>query len=434
MQEPIVTRLPKSQIKIDFVVLPEEVKPYLDAAVTDISNTKPIKGFRPGKATYEDVKRAYGEMQIWESALERIVRAMYVKTILDQGIETVGSPSIEVGKLVPGQAIEFSVTANVLPNAVSVADYSMPQVEEKPHTVTDAEINTALDNLRKMRRNEIVVDRAATMDDLVVVDLSIKKNSVPIEGGASVDYRIYLNEPNYIPGLAEKIVGAKKGNALEFVLTFPTEHYNTQLAGQPLEFTVNIKDVYALQIPPADDAFAKMIGMESLNALKDLLQKNLQAEADQKSNEAAEIELLEKLVKNSRFSEIPDLIVTEEIRRMIGELEQSLVHQGGNLKDYLTSIKKTMDDLRIDFVPRALQRIQTAVLLKEIGMREKLSVNDTEIDDEIDRILASLKSEDTEARKNVSSPEYREYVAVQMKNRRVVQLLKDKGVKKDLGS
>lgn len=430
MHQPTVTRLPKSQAKIDFVVSPEEAKPYLDQAVTDISSAKPIKGFRPGKATYEDIKRAYGEMLIWETALERVVRAHYVKTILDQHLDSVGSPAIEVGKLVPGSDIEFSVTVNLMPTAISLAEYTKPLVEERHRKVTDEEIAKALKELQTMRHVEVVVDRAAAKEDMAIVDLEIKKDRVVVEGGTSHDYRVYLNEPQYIPGFADKLVGAKKGDAKSFELEFPKDHYNKMLAGQNLEFSVTVKDIYELQLPPLDDAFAQTLGVETIEKLRELIAANLQNEANQKSDEATEIELLEKLVKDSRFSEIPDLITTEEVRRMLAELEHSIVQQGGNMKDYLSSIKKSMDELRLDFVPRAIQRIQTAVLLKEIAKKEEIAVSDAEIDAEVDKIIAALKPEDREGREQVVSPEYREYVGVQMKNRKVVAMLKEKGVKK----
>jgi len=430
MQQPTVTKLPKSQVKIEFSVSPDEAKPYLEAAVVDISSAKPIKGFRPGKATYDDVKRAYGEMSIWETALERIVRAKYVKTVLDEQLDTVGSPAIEVGKLAPNETIEFTVTANIMPDATTLADYNEPQVDPHHHDVTDAEITAAIDDLRKMRRVEVVVDRKATKDDLAVVDMEIKKDNVLVEGGTSHDYKVFLNEPQYIPGFADKLVGAKKGDAMDFELPFPEDHYNKMLAGKQLQFHVTVKDIYELQLPEANDELASNVGLTSLDQLKDLLRKNLQAESDQKSEEATEIELLEKLVTASRFTEIPDLILTEEVRRMIAELQQNLEQQGGNLEDYLTSIKKSKDEIRLDFVPRAMQRIQTAVLLKAVGKKEQIAVSDEEIDTEVDRILAALKPGDTEAREQVTSPEYREYVAVQMKNRKVVSLLKSKGVKK----
>ena len=430
MLTPIVTQLPKSQVELKFSITPEEAKPYLDQAVIDISTNRPLPGFRPGKAGYEDVKRAIGEMAIWETALERLVRAVFVKAILQQGIETVGSPEIAVQKLAPGSDIEFTATVNTMPNAVNLADYSKPLVEYKARKISEEDLEKALEELRKMRRVEVATDEPATMNDMIQANLNIRKGNVPVEGGQTNNYRVYLNEPNYIPGFAEKVIGMKKGESRTFDLSFPEDHYNKVLAGQTVSFDVDATEVYKLQIPEANDEFAKTAGIETIEKLRELLKSNLQQEADQKAEEAAEIELLEKLVKGSKFSEVPDLLVNEEVRRMMQELEHAIEEQGGNMKDYLSSIKKTESELKLDFVTRALERINTAVLIKEVGKKENISVSDDEVDAEIDRILATVKPTDSETRERVTGPEYRDYVAVQMRNRKVVELLKQQGIKR----
>lgn len=429
MSSAIVTRLPKSQVKIDFTFSVEEAKPYLDQAVKDISTNKPLKGFRPGKATYEDIKRAYSEMLIWETAFERIVRAQYVSTLLKEDLDTIGSPSIDVGKLVPGQDIEFSATADLMPSVERLANYSQPLVEYKPRTIGQSDLDAALQELRTMRRAEVEVDRAATKEDLVIIDLEILKDRVLIEGGASRNFKVFLNEAQYIPGFADKLVGIQKGEQRSFELPFPDDHFNKQLAGQPVTFNATAIAVYELQVPELTDEFAKSVGLDSLDKLKELLSTNLQREADQKAEEAAEVELLEKIVKESRFTEIPDLLINEEIRRMIAELEQSIEQQGGRMEDYLASIKKTKDQLRLDFIPQATQRIQAAILLKDIAKKEAFVIEPDELDAEIDKILVTIKPEDTQTRERISSPEYREYIETSMKNRKVLGLIKTKAVK-----
>lgn len=430
METPKITQLPKSQVELKFTISKEEAKPYLDQAVVEISTAKPIKGFRPGKAGYDDVAREYGEMLIWETALERIVRAKYVKTILEQEIETIGSPKIDVDKIVPGQDIEFTVTANVMPKVTELMDYSQPLIEHRKREVNAEEEDKAIQDLRKMRRTEAAVDRPLTLDDLAIIDLEISQDGVSVEGGTSRDYKVYLNEPHYIPGFSEKLVGAAKGETRKFELEFPKEHYTKNLAGKKAEFTATIKDVFELKLPELGDEFAKALGLESLANLQELLKKNLQMEADHKAEEAAEIEMLEKLAKGSRFTDIPDTLVNEEVHRMIHELEHGVEEQGMRMEDYLSSMKRTMDQLKLDFVPQAIQRIQTAVLLREVAKREKIEVTEEELDAEIDHILERIKQDDTETRERVSSADYRDYVSAQMKNRKTLGLLKERLVKK----
>lgn len=429
MQKPTITQLPKSRVELVFTITPEDAKPYIDQAVTDISSQRPIKGFRPGKATYDDVKRAYGEMLIWETALERIVRASYVKAVIDEQIETVGSPEISVEKLVPNQDITFKVIANVVPQVTKLADYDKPLVEQKAKPITDETVDKALVELRTMRRIEVVANRTANDDDMALIDLEIKKDGVVVEGGVSRNYKVYLNEPQYIPGFADQLIGAKKDDVKTFVLDFPKDHYNKQLAGHPTEFVATIKDIYELQVPEANDEFAKSVGLESLDKLKELLRNNLEKEETQRSLDSAELELLQKLIKESRFTEIPDLLVSEEVRRMMMELEHSLEERGGNMADYLSSIKKTADDLRLELVPRAIERVQTAVLIKEIAKRENIEVLDPEVEMEQDRLLATIDQNDKKTREMIASPEYHDYIKTQTKNRKTLEVLKKKAIK-----
>jgi trigger factor len=264
---------------------------------------------------------------------------------------------------------------------------------------------------------------------MLLIDLDIKKDGVPLGGGTSKNYRVYLNEPHYIPGFAEQLVGAKKGDVKTFTLPFPSEHYQKHLAGQNVDFTATVHDVYELALPTLDDAFAKGLGLESVEKLRELLMANMTKEAEEKADEAAEIELLEKLVDGSTFSEIPDLLVNEEVRRMYGELEHSAEHQGMNMADYLAQLKKTADEIKLDMVPQAIRRVHTAVLVKEIAKKEGVDIADEEVNAEVDRILEGVQ--DKETRERVSSPDYRDYVAAQMKNRAALKIIKAKGIKSE---
>ncbi len=431
MADPIITNLPKSQVKIVFSVTPEEAQPYLEQAVRDITEHKPLKGFRPGKASYNDVKAAYGEMSIWEAALERIVRAKYVKAIIDSNLDTIGSPEISVEKLVPGENLEFTTISNMMPTVTNLLDYSAPLVTRKKQTVSEKDVDASIEELQKMRRTEAAVDRAATAEDVVVIDLEIRKDKVVVEGGTTQNYKVFLNENHVIPGFAEKLIGSKKGDVKEFELEFPKDHYNKMLAGAMASFTATVKEVFELTIPEVTEEFAKGLGTESVANLRELLRKNLQEERDRKIDEATEIEMIEKITKGSRFTEIPELLINEEVRRMYAELEHNAEERGMRMADYLSSIKKSADEIKMDFIPQAILRIQTAVVIKEVAKRENINIDDAEIEAEQDRILDSLPKNDTEARARIASPEYREYIGVQMKNRKSLEALKAKAIKSE---
>ncbi len=424
-----ITRLPSGEVKLEFEIPWEETKAYREEAVKEISKAKPMPGFRPGFATYEDVKRIHGEMAILEAALERIVRAAYVKAVLSEKLETVGSPAISVEKLAPGEAISFTTTTALVPEVTKMPDLKACQVEKKAKTANDAQVEEAIDEMRRMRRTEVIAERPATMDDLIIVDLEMSKDRVALEGGTGRDYRVYLSEPNYIPGMAEHLVGMKADDEKTFTLPFPAEHFQKHLAGKDVDFKVKATKVYELQLPKADDEFAKTIGLENLEQLRAKLKENMQAEMETRAGEAAEIEMLEKLVDSASFSETPGILINEEVTRMMHELEHGLEDQGMDMATYLQQLKKTKDELKLDFTQQAIRRIRTAVLIKAYANQEKIEISEDEIDAEVDRILTNIPELQADTRQHVSSPDYRDYVKIQMRNRQALDWLKKECMK-----
>ncbi len=423
------TDLPRSEVKLEFEVAYDEVRAYLEDAAQEMSTARPLPGFRPGKAGFEEVKRAYGEMKILETALERIIRAFYAKAILSESLDTVGSPNIQVDKLAPQQPISFTIIAPVEPKTLALPDLAKINVTQKVKEITDKDVEMALAEMRKMRRNEVRVDRPSTMEDLVIVDVAMSKDRVPLEGGTGRDYRIYMAEPHYIPGFTKEIVGMKEGDERAFKLPFPNEHYQKHLAGKEVDFVAKATAVFEMQLPPLDDAFAQGVGLKTVQELRDKLKENLVLEETRRCEESAEIELLEKLVDATKFTEVPDVLVTDETRRMLEELQHGVDEQGMKWEDYLTSIKKTKDQLRLDMATQAIRRVKTAVLVKAFAKEQKIAVNEDELDKETDEILARVPEKDQEARTRIASPEYRQYIAIQLRNRRTLEWMKKECVK-----
>lgn len=419
-----VTKLPKSEVKIAFEIPWEETAPFREEAVVEISKAKPLPGFRPGKATYADVARLVGEMKILETAVERIVRSFYVKAVIGEKLETVGSPAVSIDQLTPGQAIKFTTHSPIAPEVTKMPAVKDCQVTKKIKKATDKEIEDALQEMRKMRRTEVLVDRPATMEDLVIVDMEISRDHVALEGGTGKDYRIYLSEPQYLPGLAQKLEGIKAGEERTFVLPFPEDYLQKHLAGKDVDFKVKANSVFALAMPELNDEFAKGVGIDTVQLLNEKMRENMQKEMDQRASDSAEIEMLEKLVEKACFSEVPEILINEEIRRMQQELQHNIEDQGMKWEDYLSSIKKTEADLKLDFVKQAIRRIQTAVLIKAFAKQQDIDVADEEVDAELDRILENLPPEQEETRAHVASPDYRDYVRVTMRNRRTLEWVK----------
>jgi len=142
-----------------------------------------------------------------------------------------------------------------------------------------------------------------------------------------------MNEDYYIAGLKDQLKGVKAGETKTFTLPFPKEHYNKNLAGKKIDFSVNVKEVYAVNHPELNDEFSTKLGQKSLEDLKTLVRKNLADDATKKDDQAHELAVLEAAMKASDYGDIPDSLVNEEIRRMMREFEARIVEEGGTLDE-----------------------------------------------------------------------------------------------------
>lgn len=428
MQAPTIEKLPGSKVKLSFVITPEDAQPYVDQAVEALSLNKPIQGFRPGKAPYAEVAKAMGEMTIWEHALELVVRASYMRAIIDHDLDTIGSPEVQVDSVTPKQEMRFTVIAPVSPVIEKLADYTKERVTFNPRNITEEEMEKAVQELRRMQRKEVVTKEPATRESAVVIDLEIKKDNVILEEGTARGYRIYLNEDHYIPGFTDKLIGIKEGEERTFTLPFPESHYQKHLAGKDVDFSAKATAVFTVELPELNDEFAKTLGQPTLAELKAIVRRNMELEEEDKARDKSEIELLEKLTDDSTFGDIPELLINDEVRKMISEMEHGVEDRGMKMEDYLASIKKTRDELKLEFVPQAMRRIKAATLIKEVSKRENVRVSDEELDTEIDHILSGLREDDKETRARIVSPEYREYVSIMMRNRKALDILRKHGI------
>lgn len=419
-----IENLDKNQVKLTFTLSVEEVQPHLEEAAKRLSEKTQIPGFRPGKAGYDVVKNRVGEMKIYEEALETMIRSSYVKALLDHGIDTVGSPKIDVQTLAPGNNVVFTAEVSRMPAVTRLADFRSLSVKPNKVETTDKEVDLALNDLRRMQTKEVraAAGEAAGENDKIVVSMEMKKDGVPVEGGQSPNHIIFLNEEYYIPGLKEHVLGMKEGESKEFALEFPKDHVQKMLAGASVDFTVGLKEIFHLDMPEADEAFAKNLGQPDLKTMRELIRTNITNEKQGQETYRQEKEMLEAIAKDSRFDDIPDLLLNEELRKMIQELQQGVENQGGNFENYVKSLGKSLADLKLEFTPQALTRIKVALVIRKIAEEEKIEVEDKEIDAELDRLAEQY--EDEQVRKQIYSPEYREYVSTMLRNRKVIDMLR----------
>jgi len=419
--------LPKSELEITVELSAEEMAPYFEKAAVRLSTEHSVEGFRPGKAPLDVVAKKFGDNVLMEVAADEAVRATYGKTVIDKNLNVIGSPAVSVKKIAKDNPFVYVAVVPLLPE-VQIPDLAAVSVAKKEVKVADADLARAKSDLREMRAKESVVARPAAKPDKVVLDMDMKLAGVPLEGGQAKNHAVFTAEEHYIPGFADELIGLKKGDTKTFTLTFPKEHFQKHVAGKPIEFTVTVNDVFERQIPEWDDELAKGFGQKSVADLDKILHDNLLTEAQNKENQRQEITAVEEIVKKSKFGDIPDLLVNEEVGKMIHELRHGIDERGMNWNDYLEKAGKTETQLKLDFAPQALDRIKAALVVRAIAEANGIDADEKEVAAEIEREINNY-ADDPKSQEQIRSADYAERVRFVLRNRKVIAFMKEKIVK-----
>lgn len=422
-----IKNLPESQAELTISVSPEEQQPHLVRAAEKISETNKIPGFRPGHAPYDVVAAQVGDMKILDTALEAIVRESYVNAVKTHNLKTVGMPEVSIEKLAPKNEIVYRAVVSLIPEVV-LPDFEKISITRKGVEVVDAEIDEVLKDVKRMHAVETEIETPAGEHDKVTVDMELLDGAVPLEGGQAKDHMVYLDEPYYVPGFTAKLLGAKKGDALEFVLPFPKEHFQKLFAGKDITFKVAVKKVAQRALPELDDELAKKVGSESIAALKDIIRKNISDEHTRKADEAAEIEMMKTVIAQSKIGDIPKTLLDAERRRIAHDLQHSLQQHGISVEQYLADLKKNPEELEASFTEQAIERVKMSLVTFALAGAEKIDVSEAELQEELEAIRASYKN-NTEATKNLLKPEVQESILNSMRNRKVVDWMREKMIK-----
>lgn len=399
-----------------------DMMPYRVKAAAAISKARAIPGFRPGAAPLDLVERSVGAQVVMEEAAEHAVPHFFAQAVQEKDLQTVGQPQIEVLTIAPGNPFKFRATVGVL-SPLTIGDFTRLKVKRTTTEVKDQDVSKVLTDLQKMQSKETVTPEPVGDMSKVVVDMQMSLDNVLIEGGETKSHAIYMGEDYYIPGLKDKLKGAKAGDTMNFPLPFPKNHYNKNIAGKNIDFTVNVKDVYAVDHPEINDEFASKLGQKSLDELKILVHKNLSNDAIKKDDQAYELAILEAAMKASDFGDIPDSLVNEEIRRMMREFEARIVEEGGTLDEYLSHTKKSREQFMLEITPQALERVKIGLLLREVVKHQKIQATESEILEQCENVAAgAMHGKDWSGERKAELKQYAETIAV---NRKAIGWIKD---------
>lgn len=352
--------------------------------LTTLGKTLRLPGFRPGKVPLPIVKQRYGSA-VSAEILEQSVSEAMQKVLTDRGLRPAQQPKIDLVTENPtamAADLEFKLELELLPDII-LPDFGTIELTRLKAEVPAETIETSLMEIAKSNRTlepvpaETLEARGhgAATGEVVTIDFLGKVDDVAFEGGTGTDMPVELGGTGFIPGFAEGLEGAKPDEARTLNVTFPETYGKADLAGKAAVFEVTVKQVNTQVLPALDDEFAKKLGLETMDALRDAVRSRHQGEFDNVSRMRLKKDLLDALTKLADFP-VPPSILTQEFDQIWQQLEQARKAGTEDAEDKA----KDEDTLRADYMAIAERRVRMGLLLAEIGRINAIVVSEQELD------------------------------------------------------
>ncbi len=409
------------KLKVTFTLSAEEKQRLEERALKSLATEANFSGFRPGKVPVDLVRSRISEATLTQEMLEQAIRKYYPEVVKQEKLEVVGSPE---AKFISAEPFSFSLEVAKLPE-VHLGSWHKARVKRNKVKVEPHEVEAVLQDLRESRATEAAVTRAARSGDRAEIDFEVSVDRVVIDGGKGAKYPLILGKGQLIPGFEDNLVGLTPGEEKAFELTFP-ENYKKGLAGKRANVRAKLLQVFERTLPELTDAFANSLGkFVSLDDLKTKVNENLLEERKVQEDARLEREVIDAVLGHSKFGELPEALVTNELSRMMHEFQHELFERGVEWAQYLTSIGKTEGDLQREFRPQAEKRVKVALLIRAFAREQQLEADAMDIDQDIAETLERHRGDDR-MRAQLETADYRDYVKSILTNRRVLAWLKDK--------
>lgn len=347
----------------------------VDGEVKKIAPQIKMPGFRPGKVPANLVRKMHGPA-IHQEALQTSIREAMDKLVIDNKLRPAMQPSVSMAEgYDEGKDAQLTVELEVLPQ-VEVPSLEGLKLEKLVVPVTDAEVAEAVARIGAGQKSFTDAKKGAKAKDgdQIIIDFLGKVDGVAFEGGAAEDTPLELGAGRFIPGFEEQLVGVKAGDETIITVTFPEDYPAENLKGKEATFDIKVKAVKNPGEFEANDEFAKMLGLESLEQLQTLLRGQLEQETAGLTRTQMKRALLDQLAAGHDFA-VPPSMVEAEFEQIWTQLQQEAQNEE-NPEEALKEIEAEKDDYR----KIAERRVRLGLLLSEIGQANGVQVSAQEME------------------------------------------------------
>ena len=355
----------------------QEVNEEVEKLAREYSRNIKVPGFRPGKVPMNIIRQRHGS-DLLKDATQNIIERCWKNAIEEHSLKPLSQPQVKEVDNKPGTPLKFTISFEVLP-PLEVTDYKNVTVSMPSAEVTDEDVTKTLDSLRENNAQFVPVEGEAR-DGLyltVTVDGQFEDSPKPMH---EEEVTLIIGHPQTNTEFSENLRGAKAGETRNFEVSYPADYHRKGFAGKKVSYTVLVKDIKEKQLAELTDDFAKDMGAESLEALKNKVRDDLVTQAKQIAEKKARESLLDSIVQRQTV-EVPECMVNDELEAHANRVATNLAYQGVDINQASIDWKKIFEEEK----PRAEQAVRRSLFLTAIARQEGIEITDEEIDSELQK-------------------------------------------------
>ncbi len=357
----------------------EQVEQEIEALAKTYAQRAKVPGFRPGKVPLRIVRQRFAT-DLRSEATQELIQRIWKQALGEHKLAPLAEPAVKEVQGEPGAALKFTLSFEVLPE-VEVKDYLGVPITPEATEVDEKAIDTALEALRESHAQYVPVEGSEIQDGHLV---TITVDGIFADGGKPIhedDVTLIVGSPETNEVFSLSLKGGKLGEERSFDVTYPQDHHRKRFAGKLLHYKVKIQDIKEKHLAELNDDFAKDLGIESLERLRDRVRDDLVTKAKESAEKKAREAVIDEVIRHNTF-DVPDCLVEDELEAHARRITARLARQGIDVNRTSIDWKKVFDEER----PVAEQAVRRSIVLDAVAKQEKIEVAEEEVEAEFQRL------------------------------------------------
>ena len=381
----VVNKLENSKVEVVCDVDELNWKDAQSKAFQKLASELEIKGFRKGKAPESIARKHIDTGKIFNEAINLMLQPAYEEVLREEKLQPFARPSVDVTKVSDTELqLKFII---VLAPEVKLGQYKGLNIAKAKVSVTEKEVNEAIDKLVAGNASLVVSEKPAKEGDTVVMDFVGKVDGKEFEGGKADNYSLELGSHQFVPGFEEQLIGHKAREVVEVNVKFP-EQYTPELAGKDATFTCTIHEVKEKVLPELNEELIKDLNIpevKDVEGLKKYQKEQIKAQKEQNATNEALNKVIEEISKNAKI-ELAHEMIDDEVEGMRKNLEQQIQSRGMTVEQYLQITGQKEEDLSKKMHEDAEKNLRAILVMEQIAKEEKIEVTDADVEFEMAKI------------------------------------------------